>query len=76
MAEETPTIGTAHTANYLVNNYLDLRDVVFTVDKMIQESSGERDKAMLRRGCQLSIVPLKDRDAYIVRIRLHKAIGL
>ncbi len=76
MAEKTTKTVSGHTANYLVSNYLDLRDVIYTVDRMIMESSGERDKAMLRRGCLLSVLPLKDRDAYIVRIKLHKLIGL
>ena len=61
-------------ANYLISNYSDLRDVVFTIENMILETKGVRDKSVLRNGCKLSIIPLEDRDGFILRFRLHEAI--
>lgn len=59
------------TVNYLVTNYGDLRDVVLTVEQMIMDCGKIRNKNLLRQGCDLSIVPLKDRSGYVVRLKLH-----
>ncbi|UCC43539.1 MAG: hypothetical protein JSU65_10390 [Candidatus Zixiibacteriota bacterium] len=62
--------------NYFVANYCDLKDVVYTVESLIKKTATERNKAILREGCLMSIVPLKDRHAFLVRIKLHEAMRL
>ena len=59
------------TANYLVSSYGDLRDVVLTVEKMILDHKEIRDKNLLRRGCDVQIVPLAERGGWVVRVKLH-----
>ncbi|MCP4685048.1 MAG: hypothetical protein GY867_06310 [bacterium] len=57
-------------ASYLVASYLDLKDVIFTIEKMIMEHSEIRNKTLLRKGCELSIKPLGDREGFIVQVKL------
>ncbi len=59
------------TVNYLVENYADLRDVVSTIEKMVMDATDQRNKSILRQGSGLSIIPLKERRGYIVRLKLH-----
>ena len=63
--------GARKTANYLVTGYTDLRDVVLTIEKMIMDQTDIRNKNLLRQGCDISIVPLGDREGYVVRVKLH-----
>jgi hypothetical protein len=74
VAEQKTASANRKTANYLVSGYNDLRDVVLTIEKMIMETSEVRQKNLLRQGCEISIRPLADRNAYIVRIKLHPDI--
>ncbi|MBU0985449.1 MAG: hypothetical protein KKA42_16365 [candidate division Zixibacteria bacterium] len=62
------------TVSYLVSTYGDLRDVVFAVEKMMQDGSETRNKALLREHCRMTIHPLEDKSSYIVRIQLHPSI--
>jgi len=62
------------TVSYLINDFNDLRDVVLTIERMIAETTEVRNKTVLREACRMSIVPLKDRCAYILQIKLHEAM--
>jgi hypothetical protein len=63
--------GPRKTANYLVTNYTDLRDVVLTIEKLIMDQTEIRNKNLLRQGCDISIVPLSEREGWVVRVKLH-----
>ncbi len=57
-------------ASYLVTSYLDMKDVIFTIEKMIMEHSEVRNKTLLRKGCELSIRALSDREGFVVQVKL------
>ena len=62
------------TASYLVNSFADLKDVVLTIEQMITNTTDVRNKAVLREGCRISVVPIKDRGGVILRIKLHESM--
>ena len=59
--------------NYLVTTYSDLKDVVYTVEKLISQTP-VTDKSELRKACDLAIIPLQNRSGYVIRLRLHEAM--
>ena len=62
-------------ASYLVTSYLDMKDVIFTIEQMIMEHAEVRNKTLLRKGCDLSIKPLGDRDGFIVQVKLPEEMS-
>jgi len=62
-------------ASYLVSSYLDLRDVILTIEQMILEHYKVRNKSLLREGCDLSILPLAGKEGYIVQIRMPEEMS-
>ena len=62
------------SVNYLVNNYEDLRDVVTTIEQMIADIKGIKDKPSLRKGMRLTIIPLKGKDSSIIKINLSNTM--
>jgi hypothetical protein len=58
-------------ASYLVASYQNLKDAVFTIEKMVLEHTEIRNKTLLRKDCDVSIRPLGDREGYIVQVKLH-----
>ena len=47
------------TINYLVNSYMDLLDVVETVEGMIAENVPIRQRSEVKRRCRVAVMPLK-----------------
>jgi hypothetical protein len=73
-APENP-YGELQTVNYLIASYLDLKDVVEAVEKMIETSSVSRYRTELRRMCQVSVVPLDGTSgSHILRLRIPENI--
>ena len=67
--------GELQTVNYLIASYLDLKDVVDAVEKMIETSSVSRYRTELRRMCQVSVVPLDGTSgSHILRLRIPENI--
>jgi hypothetical protein len=62
------------SVNYLINSYDDLKDVIMTVEKLIAETHSVRNKTILRESCAMSIMPLKDKSGFVLRIKLHESI--
>lgn len=64
------------TLSYLVNDYIDLKDVVMAVEKMIADTSTERNKTLLREECRMSLISLPDQQAFVLRITLPYAVHM
>jgi hypothetical protein len=65
--------GQPRHVNYLVTTYSDVKDVVFTVEKLITQTP-VTDKSELRQACDLTIIPLQNRSGYVFRLKLHDAM--
>ena len=59
--------------NYLVNSYSDIKEVVFTIEKLIAQTP-ITDKSELRQACEINIIPLQGRSGYVFRVKLHPAV--
>ncbi len=60
--------------HYLVSSYLDLKDVVETVETMITSSSDLRYPTPVRKQCQISVTPLKATSGFVIRISVPETI--
>lgn len=67
--------GELQTVNYLIASYLDLKDVVDAVEKMIASCSAGQQGTELRKLCQVSVVPLDaNSGSHILRLMIPRGI--
>ena len=67
--------GKLAAANYLVNSYADLKDVVETIEGIIKAGARAGQQAMVRKVCRVKVIPLNNEDgSHILRILLPQGI--
>ncbi|MEE8578240.1 MAG: hypothetical protein V3T31_13385 [candidate division Zixibacteria bacterium] len=63
------------TVNYLVGSYLDLTDVVKSIEKMIDTNIDARQRPAAKKACQVSFIALKT-SGFILRMKIpEQAFG-
>jgi len=70
---ETTGPGSGRCVNYLVNSYSDVKEVIYTIEKLIAQTP-ITDKSELRQACEINIIPLQGRSGYVFRVKLHQAV--
>jgi len=68
MTEDTDIdrLGNPVPVNYLVASYLDLKDVIETVDAMITSDPTVKYPTPIRKKCQISVTPLQQVSGFIM----------
>lgn len=72
---EIELYGKLTAANYLVNTYIDLKEVVETIEGMIEAGTNARDQAIVRKLCKISVIPLNtEENGHILRILIPEQV--
>lgn len=58
--------GELKKVSYFVQGYLDLEDVLSSVDKMIETNTSEGERTAVKRVCRMTAIPLPNRSAGMV----------
>lgn len=71
--ENTTEANGGRHVNYLVSSYSDIKEVIYTIEKLIAQTP-ITDKSELRSACEVNIIPLQGRSGYVFRVKLHAAV--
>jgi hypothetical protein len=66
--------GTVKPVNYLVTNYIDLKEVIDAVENMIAGSPCKESSSTIRELCRVSVKPLQASKGHILQILIPEKI--